>query len=169
MDLTKLIRGKSATAYDVSANRFIVWSELSATMNTMLKLLSNLSVENTFNTDQFIDYLNNIIQPYLTEYYPDKDPAVGDSSYQKKKARTAPYIVNMALSTQNAQFLDESSSLIAPIKNHIVNDPIFNDKSAFDVKFYEFSPDNRDATFQAAMLKNDDYVEELFTAIEQEV
>jgi len=168
MDLTKLVKGQAASAYDVSADRFIVWSELSATMSTMLRLLANLSVENSFNTDQFINYLNSIVEPYLMEYYPDKDPAV-EGSYLKKKARTAPYIVNMALSTQNPQFLEQSSNLIAPIKNNIPSHPIFNANSVFDAKFYEFSPDNRDATFQAAMLNNDDYVGELLKAIEEEV
>ena len=87
----------------------------------------------------------------------------------KKKARTSPYVVNMALATQNVNFLTDSADLIKPVKDHIQNDPIFNANSVFDVKFYEFSPDNRDATFQAALLQNNDYTEVIMQAITQEV
>ena len=125
-------------------------------------------MDDEFNKDAFVSYLDQIIDPYLKEYYPDKIPNQ-EGSYLKKKARTSPYIVNMALATQNANFLVESADLIKPVKDHIPNHPIFNADSVFDVKFYEFSPDNRDATFQAALLHNSDYSDVIIQAIEEEV
>jgi len=166
MDLTTLVKGEMDNEVDLSANRFIVWSELSATMDRMLKLLANL--DDDFNKEAFIKYLDQIIDPYLDEYYPDKVPNQ-EGSYLKKKARTSPYIVNMALATQNVNFLTQSDDLIKPVKENVLNDPIFNTDSVFDVKYYEFSPDNRDATFQAALLQNNDYSAVIMQAIIEEV
>ena len=166
MDLTTLVKGETDNEVDLSANRFIVWSELSATMDRMLKLLANL--DDDFNKDAFIEYLDQTIDPYLDEYYPDKVPNQ-EGSYLKKKARTSPYIVNMALATQNVNFLTQSDDLIKPVQENVLNDPIFNANSVFDVKYYEFSPDNRDATFQAALLQNNDYSTVIMQAIIEEV
>ena len=126
-----------------------------------------------FSVDSYVEYFNSLLNhKYLDHYFPDINPLNPDYSTEyRKNARTTPYIVDMALELKNQEYLNSASSLVQPILYEEMSHPIFNPSVTFDRKFYEFSPDTREATFKAAMLNqdNNEISEPLINALIEEV
>ena len=147
--MTWLIHGSGTDEFDLGHDRFIVWRELTgafARFNTLL--LGQYKEDNTadFVVPEYKQHMNSILADYWTHYYPDKDPL--QSNLDPSKARTAPYIADLALALQTAEFLEASWDLIQPVfdADFDGSGTNFDEMSTFDRKFYEFSPDTRETT-----------------------
>ena len=173
LDMTWLIHGPEKNQFDLGHDRFIVWSELTRAFATFNRLLLGQYKDSTaadFVVPEYKQHMTNIMADYWTHYYPDKDPL--QSNLDTSKARTAPYIANLGLALQIPEFLSASWDLIQPVfaDDFDGSGSEFDENSTFDRKFYEFSPDTREATFQAAMLHNPEALRPIvIEALEQEV